>query len=229
MFDEALLKNAFAQYHRSLLTTLPTAEDLQEITLSDRLERKMERLFRRQKRIYYPLINTALKRAACIAGAVLITGAAVAIGVGDVRVGGAKEEKSYFTYYFYDTSVSVNFINTELHPDTLHVIPQKKVPTYLPEGYQMVQDRSDTDLTELIYEGEGYDCFYYAQYPNGSSANGSTENAEYKRIRINGKHEALLFIGQDVIQLIFNDGEYLYFISGTLTKEEIVKIAKSIE
>ncbi len=223
MLDESMLKGAFEQYHQFLVAALPSAEDLEEITLSDRLERRMERLLRRQKRIYYPLINTALKRAACIAGAVLITGSAVAIGVG-----GAKEEKSYFTYYVYDEYVSVNFINTELHPDTLRVISQKKIPGFLPKGYEMVEDRSDTNMTELIYEGEGYDCFYYAQYPNGSSAGGSTENAEYKRIRING-NEVLLFIGKDVTQLIFNDGEYLYFISGTLTKDEIVKIAKSIE
>ena len=228
MFDEALLKSAFDQYHQDLFASLPSTEELGMISLSDRLEQRMERLLRRQKRFYYPLVNTALKRAACFVGAVLITGAAVAVGFGGDPVGGAKEEKSYFTYYFYDDTVSVNFINTELHPDTTRSIGQKKAPAYLPEGYEMVQDRSDTAITELIYEGEGYDCFYYAQYPNGYSASGSTENAEYKQTRIDG-NEALLFIGQEVTQLIFNDGEYLYFISGTLSEKEIVKIAKSIE
>lgn len=231
MLDELMLKNAFVQYHQGLLAALPGEEELEKITLSSHLERKMERLLTRQKKFYYPMINTAFKRVACIAGAVLIVGAAVGIGVGGPRVGGVKKEPSYFTYqyYDYDNVISAYFINTQLHPDTLHAISQKKLPTFLPKGYQLVQDRSKPDLTERIYEGEGYDCFYYAQYPNGSSASGSTANAEYKRIRINDKYETLLFIGEDFTRLIYNDGEYLYMISGTLTEEEIVKVAESIE
>lgn len=184
----------------------------------------MERLLRRQKRFYYPLINTALKRVACIAAAVLVSGSAVALSVY-----GAKPAPSFFKVRnFSENGVAVHFFNIDLPYETIHEPITRKIPSYLPEGYVLKEDRSEPRKVELIYEGEGTDCFYYAQYGNSSDAQAYAEDALCERIFV-GEYEGYLLKSESCTHLIFNDGEYLYQLNGTLTEEEIFKVAESIQ
>ncbi len=222
MQNDALLCAAFEQYHCLLLDQFKD-EELQEIFFSPQFEKRMERLLRKQKQFYYPMFNTVLKRVACIAAAVLVSGSAVVLSVN-----GDKPEPSYFKVSGYsENSVYVHFFNEELPYETTKDPITPKVPSFLPEGYVLKEDRSEPRKVELIYEGEGTDCFYYAQYGNISNAGAHAEDAICERIRV-GKYEGYLLKSESCTHLIFNDGEYLYQLNGTLTEKEILKVAKSI-
>ena len=223
MQNDALLYAAFEQYH-CLLADQFKDEDLQEISFSPRFEEKMERLLHRQKRFYYPLINTALKRVACILAAVVVSGSAVALGVH----GNQKEESYFNAQNFSEHGVSVHFFNVKLPYETMHDPIVQKAPSYLPKGYVLAEDRSEPRKTELIYEGEGADCFYYAQYGNSSDAHAYAEDAVCERTCV-GEFEGYLLKSESCTHLIFSDGEYLYQLNGTLTEEEIFKVAQSIQ
>ncbi len=223
MQNDALLYAAFEQYHCLLLDQFKD-EDLQEIFFSPQFEKRMERLLRKQKRFYYPLFNTVLKRVACIAAAVLVSGSAVVLSVN-----GDKPEPTCFEIQSYsEHGVGVKFFNIDLPYETLHDPITQKIPSYLPKGYVLEEDRSEARKTELIYVGEGTDCFYYAQYGNSSYAGAYAEDAVCERIRV-GKHEGYIIKNETCTNLIFNDGEYLYQLNGTLTEKEILKVAKSIQ
>lgn len=222
MQNNALLVAAFEQYHCLLMDQFKD-KDLQEISFSPQFEEKMERLLHRQKRFYYPLFNTVLKRVACIAAAVLVSGSAVVLSVN-----GDKPEPSFFEVRnISKNGVYVHFFNVDLPYETMHDPITPKVPSYLPEGYVLAEDRSEPRQTELIYVGKGTDCFYYAQYGNSADARAYAEDAECERIRV-GKHEGYLIKNETCTNLIFNDGEYLYQLNGTLSEKEILKVAKSI-
>lgn len=228
MQNDALLYAAFEQYHCLLMDQFKD-EDLQETSFSPRFEQKMERLLHRQKRFYYPLINTALKRVACILAAVVVFGSAVAVSVyGNLSVYGNQEESYFNVRDFSEHGVAVHFFNIDLPYGTIHEPITPKVPTYLPEGYVLKEDRSEPRKVELIYTGEGIDCFYYAQYGNSSDAQAYAEDALCERTRV-GEYEGYLLKSESCTHLIFNDGEYLYQLNGTLTEEEMMKVAKSIQ
>ena len=71
--DTAVLKTALEQYNRLLCAALPGKEELEGLVFSPRFETRMAKLIRRQKRFYYPFVNTAAKRAACILAVILLT------------------------------------------------------------------------------------------------------------------------------------------------------------
>ena len=64
MFDpkeKALLQKAFTRYQAALAEALPAPELLQSVSVSEKTERRMERLLYHQKHFYYTWINTAAK------------------------------------------------------------------------------------------------------------------------------------------------------------------------
>ena len=65
--EKQQLRGYFALYTKAYRATLPTEEELEKISFSERFERRMEKLIRRQRRFYYAWIDTVGKRVAWIA------------------------------------------------------------------------------------------------------------------------------------------------------------------
>ena len=103
-----------------------------------------------------------------------------------------------------------------------------KIPTYLPEGYHLVADMSDEIELNMIYEGHGTENISYQQQPKDSKLTVNTEGVSYKKIVISESYEGIIFQNKGNTFLIFNDNEYMYSIIGTVSQEEIIKIAESI-
>lgn len=224
MLDEPKLYQAFNIYSQLVAKQLPEEQDLRDISFSPRFEERMERLLHRQKRFYYPLFNTAVKRVACILSAVIISGSAIAMSV----YGGQEEKSCFNVLNFSENGVYLHFFNGDLPYESTTDPITPKAPTYLPEGFFLKEDRSELRKVELIYEGEGADCLYYAQYGNSADASAYAEDATCDRYRV-GDYEAYLLKSDTCTHLIFNDGEYLYQLNGSLTEEELLKVAQSIQ
>lgn len=80
-----LLKLAFDVYSEEADRALPTADQLKDICVSPRFERNMQRLLRSAEKRYYPWLNTAGKRVACAAAALLILATGVTFSVASLR------------------------------------------------------------------------------------------------------------------------------------------------
>lgn len=224
MFDlqeTALLQKAFEQYHAAIAQALPSEEALQDITISEKTERRMARLFYHQKHFYYTLINTAAKRVACILAAILLAATVTTASVEALREG-----FTHFVINTFEKGSTIFFPKDDENPVVQPIIP--KIPSYLPEGYKLVADMSNEFEVNLIYEGSGTDYFQFLQLPKGSNRTVNTEGVDYKKIFISNTNEGIIFKNLGDTYLVFNDGDYMYTIIGTVSEEEILKIAESI-
>lgn len=226
MFDvreEAWLKGIFTEYHHMIDNALPGDGELQGVTISEKLEKRMARLFYHQKHFYYTWINTAAKRAACIFAALLIAVVATTVSVEGLRDAFINFIIETFekgsTVFFYGNEGDVS---SEIQP----IIP--KLPTYIPAGYELVTDMSDEIEVNLIYEATENKSLQYVQVPKGSKQTINTENVAYRKIFILDTYEGIIFQNLGNTFLVFNDGEYMYTFMGTLPEEEILKVGESV-
>lgn len=219
--EELLLKRAFASYHRALAAALPCAEELEPINLSERLEKRIKRLLYHQKHFYYTWINTAAKRIACVFAAILLIAA-----VSTVSVEAWRETFVDFIIEIFEKGSRV-FVregnaSLELSPIT------PRVPVYIPEGYILVADTSSSMDVSLFYEAEDNNAIHYTQLPRGIAQSVNTEGVAYRKIFVLNIYEGIVFQNKGSTFLIFNDGECMYSIIGTILEEQALRMAESI-
>ncbi|MBQ8894474.1 MAG: DUF4367 domain-containing protein [Clostridia bacterium] len=215
MFDQSemqQLRDVFGARHRALAASLQG-----EASLSGGAEKKAERLLIRRKKIYYSLVNTAVKRAACLAGAVVLMGSAVTLGVASLQGRDAD-----FSVERYENGATVCFRADERVPFVA------KHPTYLPAGYTLIRDQSEADETYLLYEGAGSDFFCFAQYPSGDQASFYLGTQSYERITLAEEYEAIYIQNGAYSCLLFTEGDFMYLINGNLPREELLAVAASV-
>lgn len=95
---------------------------------------------------------------------------------------------------------------------------------YVPNGFEKVEDYGYSS----VYRN-GDKEFIVEKSMITASIGYDTEFYDDEIIEINGV-EAVYYKSNDVNGgIIFNDGEYIFWISGNLSKEELVKIAQNIE
>ncbi len=182
----------------------------------------MKRLFYHQKHFYYTWINTAAKRVACILVAIFLAATITTVSVEALR-----ESFIRFVVETFEKGSAIWFSKED--EDTLTYQPiTPKIPTYLPEGYHLVADMSDEIELNMIYEGQETENISYQQQLKDSKLTVNTEGVDYKKMVISDSYEGMIFQNKGNTFLIFNDNEYMYSFVGTVSQEEIIKIAESI-
>lgn len=220
--ERELLQKILERYQRALVATLPSKEELQSVTISEKTERKMSRLFFYQKHFYYTWINTAAKRVACFLAALLLAAAITTASVEALREGFVR-----FIIDTFEKGSTVWFSKEDAGmANTSPITP--KIPAYLPEAYKLVADMSDEYELDMLFERNETESLSYRQIPKGSKINVNTEEVTPEKIFISNAFEGIIFQNNNSTFLIFNDGEYMYILIGTVPKEEILKIAESI-
>jgi len=225
MFDpkeKALLQKAFTRYQAALAEALPAPELLQSVSVSEKTERRMERLLYHQKHFYYTWINTAAKRAACILIALFLAATVTTVSVEALREGFVR-----FVIETFEKGSTIWFSKEDSGSLTYPpIVP--KLPTYLPDGYHLAADMSDEIELNMIYERQETETISYQQSPKGLKITLNTEGITYNKIFVAEIYEGIIFQSKGSWYLAFNDNEYMYTIIGTVSKEEILAIAESI-
>ena len=102
-----------------------------------------------------------------------------------------------------------------------------------------LNDRKDI-YTKMVDKYESEDWFNYS-YKMGeqkfeveklnlrSTIGFDTENSVKEELQINGADAAYYRTADNWGTVIFNNGEYIYYIGGNISKEELVKIAQNVE
>lgn len=124
--DEKKLRSALEICVERYCNSLPTKEELADITFSEKFEKRMEKLIRRQRKFYYSFINTAGKRVTMIALAIIIGLSTVTLSVEAIREPVVRfiiEDFEKFTdvTFYEDSETSFEFVKAQ--------------PTYIPEGF----------------------------------------------------------------------------------------------
>ncbi len=209
------LRKAFELYHQKLDQTIDQAE-VEKVTLSEEAEQKNERLLERQKRFYYSLVNTAAKRVACTVAVLFL-----AVTVTTFSVEALREGLIHFVVELFDQGATVEMPG---EPDPV----KPRIPTYIPEGYRLASHTRNPQTDIRLYQGRDHKNFQFSQHPKGTNISVYTENTDYRTVTVAEQHEGILFENCGELFLIFNDGNYMYAVIGTLSEEDAMKIAASL-
>ncbi len=227
------IKQAAIIYNNNYLNSLPTDEQLNELELSQRFEKRMSRLINRQSKFYYPVINTALKRVASIAFVGIC-----ALSVVSALTFFTKSQNVRVHYQNYYVEYSKNgdgFVFEDFDQKELDKVPEQlieKTPQYIPEGYAIDNEylgSIGTNYSTKIYKHENSQkTIKITQYIKKYYFGVNIGTAEVEEITINGC-KSLLITEDSRTLIMYPAKDYLFDIEGDITPKELIKIAESIK
>lgn len=213
------------------------ALDVSDVKITDKLQARVENMLLDEK---YKTRKRKLRRrivAVLVAAAILALTACMAIP--KVR---KKLYKIVITHCGEFFSYKSELIETDEAAQALNqlvgapkgtVTFEKRVPTYIPEGYELyVNDLAAHIGRTYYYRTNDQAIIHYEQSLVGTIRyEANSKSVKLREITVNGNRG---FVAVECINdinnitLIWNDGEYDYLINATLTLDEILKIAESI-
>ena len=220
--DAAVLKTALEQYNRLLCAALPGKEELEGLVFSPQFETRMAKLIRRQKRFYYPFVNTAAKRAACILAVILLTlsGLFSVKSIRDSFAAFLTEVYEKFTVLIFNTP------DEEPAPSDFTVIE----PQYIPEGFEVANEVKTPYYYEREYKLENSLYFIYSQESKYALQKDLDTESTYseKILLFHDKIEAFYYTNKESHNLVFEYKGYIISVWGTVDRAELIRIAESV-
>lgn len=202
-------------------------DELPEQDFSPEFEKKMKKMVRRAN---HPIRYRVVQTAACILLAALLSGCTVLAVSPEAReafLGWVREVyENAFIYHFYGEKQG----DQELLQETETFYR----PTWVPEGYRIIRATAMERITSIVYRDDSHALIVFTCFKNGGTVQVERgDNVVYQTVQVNG-HSADLYIDRDPEEknvLAWTDaaGESIFWISGILSGEELVKIAESIE
>ena len=235
MFDsvesENKLLNALENYQENWMNNLPSKEELDKtISFSDEFKTKMEKLIKREKKPYYIYVNTTGKRVAVIVAAIIIAGT-LAMSVEAIR----KPVVEFFVQTFEKISrVTFAVDENSATESQVKTIPNKilvkyELP-YIPKGFDEIAFQSEDELGIVIeYTDSKNNIIGFNQsLLKGNTLGIDTEGTNTEEIYI-GEHKGVFWSNKGYNNILWNNGEYAFMVTGTLPKETILDLARNIK
>lgn len=188
---------------------------------SPKFEKRMNRLIGRRNKPYYRIINTAAKRAACIAAAVLIVSSATIMSVDALR-----NAFIDFIVSVYERFSTVHTIDDYNSPEIIEDIYEI---TYDLSGYKIDYEQYDDFHRNIIYIKNDV-VINYSQYIKSEfDLHINTEGVDIETVIIN-EHEAVYYCDNHKYgNLIWDNGYYIICLSSNINKNALINIAKSVK
>ncbi len=214
------LKNAFREVVSSEFAHIPTDESSIDFTFSERFNKRMEKLIRSQKKVYYNFVNTAYKRVAIIC-VVLLTMLTTACSVKAIRepiVNFFTEVYESFTRYFFEG-------------DTADTIMKEYSLNVLPDGFEQTNKIQNNISITTFLENKSGDIIEITQI--------ITDNTQHNLDNQNGnKYE--ISVDDQQIQVLESDGfiqsvwikdKYCFIVTGygNIDKDILKQVIENIE
>lgn len=99
---------------------------------------------------------------------------------------------------------------------------------YVPKGFEFTEKHTASGFCILKYEN-GEKSVSIKKLSLDFTINYDTEKYSSEKIKINGINAVYYKPDNDMNGVIFNNGEYIYTVSGRISKDEIIKVAQNIE
>ena len=224
--DEMLFAHA-AEARDIYLSTLPSDEELPDVSFSKSFHRKMNKLLREQRRS--PRVNQILRYLKRTVAAVL----AIAV----LTFGGLMTVEAYRTQIIevivqvFERFTKYQFISHDDHTEEIS-LPEMSVE-YIPDGMKEVKSQLiDDSLYYVIYEndrGQSFEITLCAIQPNSTYGMLiDTEDSTYAIIDINGQ-EAYSNTKNGISNIIWTYGHIVYSVSGNIRLDELEFIAEKLK
>lgn len=187
---------------------------------SEKHNKKMAKLIKRQRKPYFKLICTTGRRVACIVVLMLVVFAS-SLTVKAVREAVYDFIMSIFSDH---TVVTVDSGTDAGYPET---IEEEYYISDLPEGFDEVEYmKSDLAVRRNYFNNNSYIFFlqFTKAYYRDNYDNEHSVSIEHYR---DNKQEYQVIVAQNVITYIWDNGRYIISITSNLDKNSILKLCKS--
>lgn len=221
MITDEMMAQAAAELADAINASLPEPSACNH-QFSARFERKMKRLIRRTD---HPAIYRTLRSVASILLVIIIgcgSTLAVSAEAREIVFGWVKQQYETFYEYFFEGEVAP----TE---------SAKYQPGWMPDGCEFVTSYEITGGEVYVYTNERESLIQFTYTSDTDTSKVFVEGVEYSKedVLVNGFHGEIYSATNQAetngIVWINTDDNTLFFVSGDFTKDELVKIAESIE
>lgn len=186
---------------------------------SEKHNKKMAKLIKRQRKPYFKLICTTGRRVACIVVLMLVVFAS-SLTVKAVREAVYDFIMSIFSDH---TVVTVDSGTDAGYPET---IEEEYYISDLPEGFERVDySKRDISVSSTYFNNDKYVFFiqYTKEYYEGTFDN---EQTQYEKQFISGQDYLILSSDYDTT-FVWDDGSYIFSIRSNIDKNTILELCES--
>ena len=223
MISEEQLRLAAQRAGKALVDSLPDPEDCHH-EFSPEFERKMQRLIRKSRHLGF---YKGLKRAACFFLALLLSGGAfltVNAEAREIVFGWVSQRFEDAQHYFFAGHSADGAVN--IH----YTLPA------VPEGYEEWESYEEDNgwITLYIKEDEFLDFGYYTEPPEemAMSLYFTTDDMEKTSLSVHDMpgeyYQDDTGESSNLIVWVDSETNTLFYISGYLDKDQLVKLAESV-
>ncbi len=195
--------------------------EVSEHEFSAGFEKKMKKLIHRREKPYFQFICTAGRRAACVAGALVVISAS-AFSVKAVR----ESVYDFIENNFSDHQV-VTVKDDEESPTT---IENEYQITKLPEGFKQTEHYTSDVGIYSVYSSQDDNKFIVFEQFTKQTYNVSFDNEHTTVENItddNGQIYRVYDHGNGECTFVWDNGKYIMQISGNLNKDEMLDLCRS--
>ena len=186
-----------------------------------KFEKRMEKLINRRKKPYFRMINTVGKRVACIAACAFIVSSASLMSVDAVR-----EAFLGFVLNIFEDHSDISFQEDDKHPDTIQDIYEI---TYDISGFHIdFEDEGDKSRT-IVYTNNNNEITFMQYTQKSFNLGINTEDTELMHIDVNGFDAIYYCDNHNYHTLIWDNGQYIFYISSNLPEKETISVAESVK
>ena len=177
---------------------------------------KKEKLIKNQSRIYYPLIKTTGRRIASAIIAAAIMGTTTVAAYAPAR----NAVRNFFLRNFNDhTVVSVQHDSKDIGDHKSKI--EKQYSITVPEGFVLDESESvstDNYIELCYYSDDKKKSIYFDQYTADSYSSSDKFGNEF-----------MIYTNDDFISILWDNGEYIFSLSGDISESEIMDIYYSVK
>lgn len=220
IIDDDFLYQHIPNVEKLILERIPPESELSH-QFSRHFKRKMKALLKYESRT--PTMRLFIHR--------IRTAVAIFLIILSITFGTVMSVEAYRVRFFeFITQVWEELTSIVIHSDenANHDTITPIFPSYIPEGYIIVDQINDKYENTIIYINEGNLEIYYSQKMSTQSEFIlDSEGAKIKKIMIESQ-EAYLIINKGTIQLYWYDSFNIFSLIGNLDETELIKMATSI-
>lgn len=219
--SEAAFKDTFRKVMSSEFSEIPKDEDSIEFTFSKQFDKRMDKLIKLQRKIYYHLINSIGKRIA-VACVVLITLLAATFSVDAIRDPVVCFVKKIFANHLCYTAAE----------STVGIISKEYIMTWLPEGFSQNNKTQDDSMITTEYTYGSDNIIVFTQWAASGFGGFSIDN-EHSEIctEIIDNVEVTFQTSNNAVSAFWGKNGYAFEINsyGDADKDTIKRIIENIE
>lgn len=214
------LKQAFREYMEERMESGIYRED--EFKTSEKFEKKMEKAVKSEHNFYHKATLTKTRKILLIA-AIIVTLLMASLSVGAVR----EMIAGFFVEHFSNHNTVYSNTEGSKYPTEIERIYKLN---YLPKGYKLETEDITTDNNVCIYFNKNGDSIVYEQNTkNNYSINIDNEHTTQSKETYNNQEYYIYNYKNQEYVIVWDNGEYIFSISGKLSKNEMFKLCKSLK